>query len=99
LRPEQIGASAEFLRLPLFNRRFGRKNSSRGDYSEHGTITQAQLAEKRGKNAVFGALVWKTPQFSRFFVCQGPRPSITLSADLPLPHKTNWAKQCPSGIR
>jgi hypothetical protein len=45
----------------------GRKNLSRGDYSEHGKRTQAQLAEKCGKNADFYLSMWKSPRFWRFF--------------------------------
>jgi hypothetical protein len=45
----------------------GRRNLSRGDYSEHGKRTQAQLAEKCGKNVDFNLSMWKSPRFWRFF--------------------------------
>src|SRR5579862_7827578 len=50
MRPERLGASAEFLRLPLV---FGRKNSSRGDYSERNKRTQGQLVKKRQEKCGF----------------------------------------------
>jgi hypothetical protein len=62
LRPEKLGASAEFLRLPLIP---GEKTQAVWDYSEHAMITQGQLLEKRSKNAIFCKLMWKTPLFKR----------------------------------
>jgi len=64
LRPERLGASAEFLRLPLMP---GEKTQAVWDYSEHATITQGQLLEKSSKNAIFLKVMWKTPLFKRLF--------------------------------
>jgi len=48
----------------------GEKTQAVWDYSEHATITQAQLLEKSSKNAIFLKVMWKTPLFKRL-----PRPA------------------------
>jgi len=45
----------------------GEKTQAVWDYSEHATITQAQLLEKSSKNAIFCKVMWKTPLFKRLF--------------------------------
>src|SRR5207253_1704891 len=56
----------------------GRKNSSRGDYSEHNQRTQVLRSEKCRKNAVFLATMWKSQPISRFF-CRKQRPLVRLT--------------------
>ena len=60
----------------------GRKNSSRGDYSEHNQRTQVLRSEKCRKNAVFLATMWKSQPISRFFWRkQRPLVRLTLGGD------------------